>query len=220
MARVTYSQEAIEQARRLYCKYGGQNHALIERDMHRAGWPGWKKSILYDKGKDKNARMGWITRHGFERSLEIYTEKLVEKVNDDEQDLYLGIKKMREHFQTRLSGAEFTKDEAYQYRDFCKLEIEARRNLDLTRDNFETFVSGYEKLLQWLGEIDPAAVKVLISNGEKLTEIAQAHYGKQGLNSESEQIDGEETTSNDRTVHRQNEGSERSGTVVDFKRGG
>lgn len=173
-----YSREAEEKCRELYCRYGGRNHELIERDMRKAGWPGWQKSILYDKGKAANARMGWITRLGFENSLRIYTQKLAEQVNDNDQGLYLGIKTTREELQKRVHSGRATKDEVYQYRDVCKLEIEARKNLDLSRDNFETFVSCFEKLALWLAQIDKAAAKGLVRNGERLTAMAQAHYGK------------------------------------------
>ena len=143
-------------------------------------YPGWRKKNLYDRNeKGRGERFGWITNYGFDNSLKIYTEKLVTAVNDDEQDLYLGIKATRQEMQKKVAGKSATKDDIYQYRDFCKLEIEARRNLDLSRDNLETFVAGYEKLTIWLGEIDPAAAKLLVKNGERLAEMAQAHYGKQ-----------------------------------------
>jgi hypothetical protein len=99
-------------------------------------------------------------------------------VNDDEQDLYIGIKTTRKDLQKKITGKNATKDELYQYRDFCKLEIEARRNLDLSRDNLETFVSGYEKLLNWLSEIDPEGGKAARRKRRKIDELAQAHYGK------------------------------------------
>jgi hypothetical protein len=173
-----YSNEAIEHCRKLYCKYGGKNFDAIEQEMHKAGWDGWRQQNLRDRGKGANAKLGWITKYGFEKSLKIYTETLVEKVNDDEQDLYVGIKRVRQTLQKLVDSGEATKDEIYQYRDFCKLEIEARKSLDLSRDNLETFVSGFEKLVMWLGEIDPAAAKLLVKSGDKLTALATAHYGK------------------------------------------
>lgn len=173
-----YSNEAIEYCRTLYCKYGGKNFDAIEREMHQAGWEGWRQQNLRDRGKGKNAKLGWISKYGFERSLKIWIEKQVESVNNDEQDLYVGIKRVRQELQKLVESGEAKKDEIYQYRDFCKLEIEARKNLDLSRDNLETFVSGFEKLLMWLGEIDPATAKMLVKHGDKLTDLAKAHYGK------------------------------------------
>ena len=173
-----YQQEAIETARELYCRHGGKNHDLIEQGMKKAGYVGWKRKNLYDTGSGKNARLGWITKHGFERSLEIYVEKLTTKVMSDEQSLYVGIKRVRETLERAVHSGEATKDEVYQYRDFCKLEIDARKNLDLSRDNLETFVAGFEKLTVWLGEIDPKTAAGLVKNGERLAEMAEAHYGK------------------------------------------
>lgn len=175
-----YNEKAIELARSLYCKHGGQNLDAVERGMRKAGYPKWNKKTLFDKGRENtpNYRMGWIAKHGFENSLRIWTEKLVESVNDDEQDLYLGIRTVRKELQKKVVAGNATKDELYQYRDFAKLEIEARRNLDLSRDNLETFVAGYEKMLSWLREIDPAAAKLVVKNGDKLAELAAAHYGK------------------------------------------
>jgi hypothetical protein len=176
MGKVSYNQEAVEICRKLYCKYGGKNHLAIEKEMQKQ-YPSWRMTNLYDRGKTKE-RHGWVTRFGFDRSLEIYLQKLTESVNDDEQDLYIGIRTVRKAMQTKVVGKNAGKDDIYQYRDFCKLEIEARRNLDLSRDNLETFVAGYEKLLNWLSDIDPATAKALIKHGEKLTQLAQAHYGK------------------------------------------
>lgn len=179
-----YNQDAIELARSLYCKFGGKNLEAVQREMRKAGYVRWDKKTLFDKGREDtpNYRMGWINKYGFDNSLRLHLEKLVESVNDDEQDLYLGIKALRKRLQLRVARErvldDTAKHELYQYRDFCKLEIEARRNLDLSRDNFETFVSGYEKLVNWLTEIDPKTAKGLVANGERLAELAQTHYGK------------------------------------------
>lgn len=178
-----YSQEAIEKARGLYCKYGGKNFDAIEREMQKQ-YPGWRKTNLIQrkekayKGRAAREKLGWIEEYGFEKSLKLHIQKLTESVNDDEQDLYLGIKAVRKELQGKVTAGIASKDELYQYRDFAKLEIEARKNLDLSRDNLETFVSGYEKMLIWLGEIDPAAGKILVKHGDRLAEMAQAHYGK------------------------------------------
>jgi hypothetical protein len=175
----SYGQEAIDLCRTLYCKYGGRNYDAIQKEMRKT-YPGWSKTNLDDKeAKDrKHRRLGWRTKYGFDNSLKIHLEKLIESVNDDEQDLYLGIRTVRKAMQLKVIGHEASKDDIYQYRDFCKLEIEARRNLDLSRDNFETFVAGYEKLVGWLSDLDKSAAKLLIKHGEKLAEMAQAHYGK------------------------------------------
>lgn len=175
-----YDQEAIELCRKLYCKYGGKNYDAIEAEMQKV-YPGWRRSNLFDRKKKKTDKVpheGWINKYGFDNSLKLHLQKLTESVNDDEQDLYLGIKAVRKRLQTTVAAGEATRDELYQYRDFCKLEIEARRNLDLSRDNLETFVSGYEKLLTWAADIDKDLAKLLVKHGSKMAELAEAHYGK------------------------------------------
>lgn len=195
-----YSNEAIELCRELYCKYGGTNYDAIQREMRKV-FPGWSKMNLSDRTeKGRGDRLGWITLYGYERSLKLQLERLTEKVNDDEQGLYIDIKAVRQRLGKTALGEAATKDDLAKYRDFCKLEIEARRNLNLTKDNLETFVSGYEKLLIWLGEIDASgkAVKELLKHRKKLIEMAQAHYGK------PEEI-------NDGAGPGEDEGGERSG---------
>lgn len=177
----TYDQDAIEMCRSLYCKYGGRNHDAIELEMRKV-YPGWQKANLHDRGGTKSPRMGWITRYGFERSLELHIQGLTTKVHGDEQDLYIGIKNVRKTLQAKVETGEATKDEFYQYRDFCKLEIDARKNLDLSRDNLETFVAGYEKLLDWSVEIDPKLAALLVKYSDKFAEKAEIHYGKAEVN--------------------------------------
>ncbi len=176
----SYSEEAIETCRRLYCKYGGKNFDAIQREMRKAGWVGWTKSNLNDRGRigTRTFREGWIDRYGFDRSLKLHIEKLTEKVNDDEQSLYLGIKTVRERLEKAALGDGASKDDLAKYRDFCKLEIEARRNLNLSRDNLETFVAGYEKLTIWAPDIDAQLAKLLAQHTDRFAELAAAHYGK------------------------------------------
>jgi hypothetical protein len=101
-----YNQEAIELARSLYCKYGGKNLDAVQREMRKAGYPSWNKKTLFDKGREDTPhyRMGWITKYGFDNSLRMHLEKLVESVNDDEQDLYIGIKATRKELQKKITG--------------------------------------------------------------------------------------------------------------------
>lgn len=186
-----YSNEAIEFCRQLYCKYGGKNHPAIEREMQKQ-WPAWQRQNLVNRGKGDKERLGWIDRYGFDNSLRLHMERLTEKVNDDEQDLYLGIKTIRKQLQHEAIARNAGKDARREFREYAKLEIEARRNLDLSRDNLETFVAGWEKLLRWLGEIDPAAAKVLVKHGEKLAELAAAHYGKAESDYDGAEFDEDE----------------------------
>jgi hypothetical protein len=44
-----YNQDAIELARSLYCKYGGKNLDAVQREMRKAGYPGWLKRTCSTK---------------------------------------------------------------------------------------------------------------------------------------------------------------------------
>lgn len=176
----SYPPEAIETCRRLYCKYGGKNHEAIEREMRAAGYARWNKLNLHNRGKEgtRGERMGWIERYGFDNSLRLHIEMRMAAVNNDEQDLYLGIKTIRKVLQVESLGKKASKETRREFREYAKIEIEARRNLDLSKDNFETFGACFENLVIWLGKIDPEAARRLVKNGDKLIEMARVHYGE------------------------------------------
>lgn len=201
-----YPKAAVERCRDLYIKYNGTNYEAIEREMQK-DWPGWSKQNLNDRNdKKRGKRLGWISEYGFERALLESIKMSSTAVLGDEQALYQGIKAVRVKLEGFVKWGEGdaapTRDQIYQYRDFCKLEIEARRNLDLSRDNLETFVAGYEKLVVWLGQLDPAAAKALVKNGDKLVEMAELHYG----------TDGKEEEVGDGAVPREDEGGQPEGS--------
>lgn len=177
-----YDQSAIEYCRLIYCKNGGNNFDAIEQEM-REKYPNWVKGNLIDKGKGRSARFGWITKHNFEKSLQEYLKTQTVAVNDDVQKLYLGIKKVRETLQEKVTGdkATPTRDDIYAYRDFAKLEMEARDKLDLEKDNYESFAACFEKLLAWLPDIDLNAAKAFLTGdtAERILAKARVEYGEE-----------------------------------------
>ncbi len=176
-----YDQEAIELARKLYCKYGGKNLVALEKEM-REVYPGWLKQTLLDRrGSEANFREGWINKYGFDKSLQEYLKTQIAGVTDDVQKLYLGIKGVRESLEKKVNNGNGTRDEIYAYRDFCKLEMEARQKLDLEKDNYESFVACWEKLLVWLPEISESAAVAFLTGdtAEKVLERARIEYGEQ-----------------------------------------
>lgn len=178
-----YDQEAIELCRKFYCKFGGKNLDAVENEMRQAGYVGWQKSTLFNRGKidTSDFRQGWIEKYGFDKSLQEYLKTQIAGVTDDVQKLYLGIKGVREALELKVQNGQGTRDEIYAYRDFCKLEMEARQKLDLAKDNFESFVACWEKLLIWLPEISATAAAAFLSGdtAEKVLERARAEYGEQ-----------------------------------------
>lgn len=177
-----YAKEVVEKARSLYCKFGGKDFDAIEREM-RKEYPTWRKQNLKARGKGSDSRLGWIDEYQFDKSLVEYAKTQIVAVTDDVQKLYLGIKKTRETLELKVAGegATPTRDEIYAYRDFCKLEMEARGKLDLTKDNYESFVACFEKMLTWLPEIDEKAATAFLSNdvAEQILERARVEYGEE-----------------------------------------
>lgn len=180
---IQYEQEAVEFCRNLYCKYGGKDHAAVEREM-RERFPKWRQQNLRDR-QGKDARLGWINRYNFEKSLEEYLKTQVVSVTDDVQKRYLGIKGVCDRLQSKVEGGEATRDEIYSYRDFCKLEMEYRLKLDLQKDSYESFAAGLEKLLAWLPEIDKQCAASFLSGDtvEQILARARTEYGKQEIKS-------------------------------------
>lgn len=174
----SYGEEAIEFCRKLYCKYGGKNHDAIQAEMRKAGWAGWQKSNLHDRGSGKNTRLGWITKYGFDASLKISIKLLVESVQNDDQRDYLKLQEICSRLEAKALNPDAIRDDLYIYRDFFRLKLEMKTKLEVTRDNFETFVDGYEKLLGWAPDLDPELARLLVKHGEKIADLAQAHYGK------------------------------------------
>lgn len=182
-----YTQEAVELARSLYHKYGGRNHAAIEKEMRAAGYPGWSRSRLLNKGKDPknpNWREGWISKFGFDATLELHQRITASAVLNDSQELYLQIQTARKAAGLIVVGGKAGKDEHYIYRDYVKLELAAKAQLDLGRASFETTAEAWVKIQEWLRELVadqkfPAkALKDLVGASDHLLERARETYGE------------------------------------------
>lgn len=181
----TYNQDAVELARKLYCKYGGRNLDAIQKEMRLAGYVNWQKSTLFNRGdhEKKTFRFGWIEKFGFDKSLQEWLKTSIVAVTDDVQKLYLGIKSVREKLEEKVKNPDegSTRDDIYAYRDFCKLEMDARQKLDLAKDNYESFVACFEKMLAWLPDIDEKAAVAFLSGdtAERMLEKARIEYGEE-----------------------------------------
>lgn len=172
-----YPQEAIDFCLECYLKFGGSNYDAIEREMRKV-YSGWTKQLLHTKGQGKNARLGWIDKYGWEKALKIHLENKVEKVQDDTQRLYHGIKRVRERLQKKAESEDAAVSDLDKFAKYCDLEIRARGALELSKSNLETFAEAFELTGEWLKEFDPMAAKLFAKYGDKLIERAEVHYGK------------------------------------------
>jgi hypothetical protein len=193
-----YGDDAVELCRDLYDKYNGTNHDAIEREMRKV-FPGWSKANLQNKPawRNRGPRLGWIEEYGYERSLKLKLELKIEAVADDERGLYIGIKKIRQRLERKALGDNASDKERGHYFAAAKLEIEARRNLDLSKANLETYAEAFDLISSWAVDVDPELARRLVKVAPRFTDLAQAHYGKKdGIDdgagaSEDQRGDGE-----------------------------
>lgn len=180
-----YSNEAIQECLQLYLHFNGGQHERIQTEMRKT-WPGWSLNNLYDKGKGKNFREGWISLYGWKRALEMKIATSSEGAATSAELLFLEMEIVRRRLSKELAakGAEADKDLVYQYRDFCKLCIDALARLDAARDNFASFAKCWEDLLRWLPAISEKAARELLKVSESVIERARTEYASSSTDKE------------------------------------
>ncbi len=172
-----YNEEAVETAFKLYLRFNGASHDLIEAGMRKAGY-GWSRQNLYTRGKGANLKVGWIERFGWDKALKLKVATSGRAAQTSAEKLFLEIEQTRERLRAQLDAQGGTdRDMVYQHRDYCKLSIDALAKLEAARDSFDSFVAMYERLFEWMSEINPKGVHELASCTEAVTERARAHYG-------------------------------------------
>ncbi len=172
-----YSPDAIELCRKLYCQFGG-NPAQIEKGMKKQ-YTLWTKRLLNDRGTGKEARHGWITKYGFDKSLELHQQNQIASVENADERRYNAVVKLADQYQEKA----FQGDEK-AVGLFIKLtdqQIELRNKLDLTSGNFETFVESFERIVIWAKDIDQDLAKLFYRRKDEFIEMATAHYGKSDI---------------------------------------
>lgn len=173
-----YNEEAVETAFKLYLRFNGASHDLIESEMRKAGYGNWSRQNLYTRGKDSNLKIGWIERFGWEKALRLKVATSGRAAQTSAERLFLEIEQARERIKGQLDAQGGTdRDLVYQHRDYCKLSMDALSKLEAARDSFDGFVAMYERLLEWLGEVNPQALSALVGCTDKVTERARRHYG-------------------------------------------
>lgn len=176
MSRTVYNEKAITQCRKLFIEFGG-NPSEIEKGMRKAGYAKWSKQLLYDKGEEgKDARLGWISRYGFEKSLELHTTTQINSVQSDDERRYKAIVQLADTYQEKALNGE---EEAIStFLKLTGLQIDYRNKLDLSQSNFETFVESFERITIWAKEIDTELAKLFYKRKDAFIEKAAIHYGK------------------------------------------
>lgn len=175
-----YTPEAVEACFQFYLRFNGQQHDRIETEMRRT-WPGWSKQNLYSRGN----KIGWIEKYGWEAALK---QKLAISTEQGtltaDEELIRDVEQIRKRVKAQLDargaqGGRLDRDLVWQFRDFCKLVIEARTKLQGKSDTLGGFVTFWERLLDWLPEIDARAARELLKVSDAVLERAAAEYGEE-----------------------------------------
>lgn len=176
MPKQVYNEEAVALCRKFYCEFGG-NVTRIEKAMRNAGYANWQKQLLYDKGKEgKDARLGWITKFGFEKSAQLHLQTQIASVESDDERRYKAVVQLADKYQEQaLQGDEKAVD---RFLKLTQMQIELRNKLDLSSSNLETFVEAWEMITAWAKEIDTELAKLFYKRKDAFIERAAAHYGE------------------------------------------
>lgn len=179
MPKQVYNQDAVEKCRKLFIQFGG-NPSNIEKEMRKAGYANWQKQLLYDKGTEgKNARLGWISKFGFEKSLQLHLQTQISSVQNDDERRYRAVVQLADTYQElALQGGESGEKAISIFLKLTDQQIQLRNKLDLTHSNFETFVEAWERITVWAKEIDTDLAKLFYKRKDAFIERAEKEYGE------------------------------------------
>lgn len=177
-----YGPKAIDYCLRLYLKYNGQQHKQIEREMQKAGWEGWSAANLYNKGRGKRQRLGWIEKYRWDHALEVH---LAQKVTatatlNNAEKLVREVEHVRDLLYQEISavGGKVEKERIQLHRDYCNLSIAALTKVEAARDTLGAWVNFWERLQEWAVDIDAKFGRYLIKHSEALIKRAEAEFGE------------------------------------------
>jgi hypothetical protein len=174
-----YPAEAIEKCFRLYLRFNGGQWDRIEKEMRRE-WPGWSKQNLGNRGD----KLGWIEKYGWEAGLKLHLATKPAGARTSAETLFNEIEETRKKLFADLQalGGRQDRDLVYQYRDFCKLSIEALSKVQGAGNTLESFVAFWERLLDMLPEISEKAAAALLAVADQVIERAGAEYAHSETN--------------------------------------
>lgn len=170
----SYPTEAVKECFDLYLKHNGQQHDLIEAEMRRR-WPGWSKQNLYSRGD----KIGWIDRYGWEKAHKLKLAAGAQAATTSAETLFSEIEAIRKRLKGEIDAAGvLNRDLIYQHHNYCQLSANLLARRDAARDDLQSFVAAWERLLGWAAEIAPRLASDLINVSGQVMERARAEYGE------------------------------------------
>jgi len=174
-----YDEEAIQKCLRLYLKFNGGQHERIEQEMRKV-YPGWRRAYLYTRGQGRHQKLGWIDLYGWEKALVLHLAEKPTATLNSAQQLVNEIEEIRKLLHTRIKtqGANVEKELLQLHRDYSRLSIEALTKVEAARDTLGAWVMFWEKLLDWLPDIDMRAARHLVKFNEAIIARAEEEFGE------------------------------------------
>jgi len=172
-----YTSEAVDYCFELYLRFNGQNYDRIEREMRRKRpeWSKWSKQNLTSHGD----KLGWVEKFGWESALK---DKLATasraKATSEAQTLYNEIVDTRKALKRKIDvDKNFDRDLVYQHQRYCQLSVSVLSRLENTDASISGFVAFWERLLDWLPDINQRAARELLNIADEVMERAQIEFG-------------------------------------------
>jgi len=174
-----YDEEAIQKCLRLYLKFNGQQHERIEQEMRKV-YPGWRRSYLYTRGQGRNQKIGWVDKFGWEKALALHLAQKPTAALNSAQQLVNEIEGVRTQLYQRIKaqGSNVEKELLQLHRDYSRLSIEALTKVEAARDTLSGWVSFWERLLDWMPDIDFRAAKALVKFNKEILAKAEEEFGE------------------------------------------
>lgn len=164
----------------LYLKYGGERHDLIEREMHEAGYVGFKQNKLRDRGKGKNHRDGWVNKFGWDHALKKHLEGVATNqiASTSGEKLLIEVEFIREAIfeAIKFKGAANSKDLVWQHKKYVDSSVDILKQLNDARDNYGNFVFFLKHLVTSAVTISPALAKELCDAEDAIIEWAERKF--------------------------------------------
>lgn len=161
--------------------------------MHKAGWVGWRKQNLYDRGRGKSLKLGWQTRYGFEKALRVYQSQLATPSLNSAQKLVQQIDEVRDRLAADIKVSdEVSEEKARLHLGYVNASIAALTKVHEAKDTLGAWVHFWERLLDWAVDIDAKLARTLAKYSDPLIERAQEEFGEtqeQAMNADTNAAD-------------------------------
>lgn len=170
--------ETIKDAFSLYLKYNGGRFDVIEEEMHRLGWEGFRKQVFFDKGQGDNFRMGWINRFGWENALKLRLAVAGTAASTSAESLLYENETIRKaaFIEIEAQGVRASKDLIYQHNNYTQNCIKILAQLNDARDNYGNFVFFLKHLVAAAPGISPDLAMAICDAEDALLDWAEKEF--------------------------------------------